>query len=193
MGFYDPNKGEVRVGGEPLGAFDVDSYRSQIGYVSQGSTLFGISIRENLIFGKLDATDDDIWKVIRVVRLDEFIHSLPAGLDTILGARGTQVSGGQRQRLAIARALLRNPDIIILDEATSSLDGENEREILETLIGRSQSGIELRADSIPKTIIFVTHRLSSLKFADCAYVIKGGNLEGRVSRAEFHTLTSVMS
>jgi ABC-type multidrug transport system fused ATPase/permease subunit len=193
MGFYDPSQGEVRVGDELLGEFNVDSYRSQIGYVPQGSTLFGISIRENLLFGKLDATDEEIWKVIRAVRLDEFVNSLPEGLYTILGARGTQVSGGQRQRLAIARALLRNPDLIILDEATSSLDGENEREILENLIGKNQSDAELRSDSIPKTIIFVTHRLSSLKFADCAYLINGGKIEGRIPRAEFHTLNGVMS
>jgi ABC-type multidrug transport system fused ATPase/permease subunit len=193
MGFYDPSQGEVLVGGESLAEFNVDSYRSQIGYVPQGSTLFGISIRENLLFGKLDATDEEVWNVIRTVRLDEFINSLSEGLDTILGARGTQVSGGQRQRLAIARALLRNPDLIILDEATSSLDGENEREILESLIDKNQAQTDLRVGSIPKTIIFVTHRLSSLKFADCAYVINGGKIEGRISRAEFHTLTGVMS
>lgn len=164
--FYDPTEGEILLGGVPLKKLDRDSLYKATAYVSQEVFLFEASIRDNLLVGAASASDEEVWKVLRVVGLDVFVESLPQGLDTEVHERGLRLSGGQRQRLAIARALLCDAEILLLDEATSALDMESERLILENLFGFSSSRI----------VIWISHRLSIAHSADRVLSLKDGRV-----------------
>ncbi|MBE9039854.1 ABC transporter ATP-binding protein [Oscillatoriales cyanobacterium LEGE 11467] len=164
MRFRDPNEGSIRVDGIDLKEFQIESWQKSIAVVSQNTFLFHASIRENIIYSSPNATELEIIEVAKKAYAYEFIQELPQGFDTVVGNRGTKLSGGQCQRIAIARALLRNPDILILDEATSSLDINSERIV--------QQAIE--QISIDRTVIAIAHRLSTIKKADNIIVLKEG-------------------
>src|SRR5690606_33845413 len=130
--YYEPTSGEIRVGDTPIRNLSLMSWRSQIGYVSQESAMMAGTIRENLTYGLANAeeiSDETLWKVAEMANADEFIRRFSEGLDTIVGERGMKLSGGQRQRINIARAFLRDPKILMLDEATASLDSESEQAV----------------------------------------------------------------
>jgi ABC-type multidrug transport system ATPase subunit len=164
--FYDPDQGRVLLDGRDLREVTVDSVRRQIGLVFQDTFIFDSTVRENIAIGRPDATDAEVADAARAAQLTSYIDALPAGYDTVLGERGVRMSGGQRQRLAIARALLRDPRILILDEATSALDPHTEAEIQETLA----------AAATGRTTISITHRLTSATSADRIFVLDQGRL-----------------
>lgn len=166
IGFYKPVSGEILVDSVNLKEYNIQSWRNHIGYVSQDSYLFNLTVRENILIGKPDATESEIVTAAKQAGAGEFIENLPDKYNAVIGESGVNLSGGQRQRIAIARALIRNPDILIFDEATSSLDAETERGILDLLRG-------LRG---MKTILVITHRLSSLEFTDNIYVLDKGSV-----------------
>jgi ATP-binding cassette subfamily B protein len=164
--FYDVSAGAILVDGTDVRSFPVEEYRRNIGIVLQEPFLFYGTIAENIAYGRPDASREDIVKAARAARAHEFILGLPCGYDSLVGERGQSLSGGERQRISIARALLIDPRILILDEATSSVDTETEREIqtaLENLIrGR--------------TTIAIAHRLSTLRRADRLVVVENGHI-----------------
>lgn len=159
--FYDVQEGSITIDGIDIRDMTLASLRSQIGIVQQDVFLFGGTIRENISYGRLDASDADIAEAVRRARLDKVIQDLPDGMDTIVGERGVKLSGGQKQRLAIARIFLKNPAILILDEATSALDTQTEREIQESLEQLSQG----------RTTLVIAHRLATIRNADRIVVI----------------------
>ena len=161
---YDPGNGAVRIDGEDLRAFTLKSLRDQISYVQQETVLFDESIAKNIAYGKPEATHGEIVAAAKLANADEFIQRLPGGYDTVVGERGSQLSGGQRQRIGIARAIIRNSPILILDEATSGLDAESESLVVEAL-DRLMKG---------KTSLVIAHRLGTIKQADRIMVLKGG-------------------
>ena len=166
MGLIVPNQGQIRVDGMELNSERVKAWRDQIGYVPQDTFLFHDTLRSNLLWAKPDAKEEEIIQVLRFAASEGFVSGLPKGLDTILGDRGILLSGGERQRLALARALLRKPSLLILDEATSSLDSENEKRIqkaIEKLYGQM-------------TILVISHRLSTIRGVDIIHVIEEGQL-----------------
>lgn len=166
MRFYKPNKGEIFVDGKNAEDYNLSKYRKNIAIVPQEILLFGGTIRENILYGKPTATEEELLDASIKSNSFEFIESFPDQFDTIVGERGVKLSGGQRQRIAIARAILRNPSILILDEATSSLDAESERLVQDAL------------DTLMKdrTSVIIAHRLSTIKNADCIYVLKKGSI-----------------
>jgi len=166
MGLIVPNRGQVLVDGAPLGPDRMRSWRKQIGYVAQDTFLFNDTVRANLLWACPGANEEEIEEALRLAAAEGFVSELPEGMETILGDRGVRLSGGERQRLALARALLRRPSLLILDEATSALDSENERRIqsaIEELHGRT-------------TILIITHRLSTVRRADAIHVLERGRL-----------------
>lgn len=166
MGLVAPDFGQVCVDGLPLDPLHVRAWRERIGYVPQDTFLFHDSIRANLLWARPDADESELWEVLRSAAADGFVSRLPQGLDTTVGDRGVRLSGGERQRLALARALLRKPSLLILDEATSALDSENERRI--------QHAIEQLHGDI--TILIITHRLSTIRGADLVHVLENSQL-----------------
>ncbi|HSQ27004.1 MAG TPA: ABC transporter transmembrane domain-containing protein [Anaerolineales bacterium] len=164
--FYDPSEGQVQLDGQDLRSINLASLRSQIGLVPQETQLFSGSVRENLRYGRLEATDAEIEDAARAANAEEFIIRLPQGYDTQVGERGVKLSGGQRQRIAIARALLKNPRILLLDEATSSLDSESE--------GLVQEALERLMKN--RTTIIIAHRLSTVQNAHRIAVLDQGEL-----------------
>jgi ATP-binding cassette subfamily B protein len=164
MRFWDPDSGTIRFDGVDLSDATIASLRSQTGLVFQDTFIFDTTVRENIAIGRPGATDEEVLAVVRASALDGFVDSLPAGLDTVLGERGVRMSGGQRQRLAIARALLRNPRLLILDEATSALDAKTEQEIVETLLDLARG----------RTTITITHRLGLAARSDRIVAIANG-------------------
>ncbi|WP_128253171.1 ABC transporter ATP-binding protein [Falsirhodobacter deserti] len=170
--FYDPVAGRITIDGMDLKEMTLASLRRQIGIVSQDVFLFGGTLRENIAYGRLDATEEDILEAARRAQLAPMIAALPEGLDTVVGERGVMLSGGQKQRVAIARAFLKNPPILILDEATSALDTETEREI--------QAALD--ALSVGRTTLIIAHRLATIRHADRIVVME----EGRVTEAGTH-------
>ena len=162
--FYDPQSGGVFLDGENVKDLDLCWLRSQIGLVSQEPTLFATSIRENILFGKPDATEDEIVAAAKSANAHRFISALPDGYDTHVGEKGVQMSGGQKQRIAIARAILKNPRVLLLDEATSALDAESER-VVQDALDRLMVG---------RTTVVVAHRLSTIRNADVIAVVKQG-------------------
>lgn len=164
LGFYQPQGGRISVDGVPLGELDILSWRRRIGFVPQDPFLFRASIRENLLWANADATADDIRQACAAANATEFIEQLPEELDTVVGDRGVRLSGGQRQRVALARTLLRKPELLILDEATSALDSHSELLI--------QKSVEQLSKSV--TVVAIAHRLSTIKRADRIYVLDKG-------------------
>ncbi len=164
--FYDVSAGSVLIDGYDVRRVQIQSLRDQIGIVLQETQLFSGSVRDNIRYGRLEATDEEIEAAARMANAHEFICQLPDGYDTPVGERGVRLSGGQRQRIAIARAILKNPRILILDEATSSLDSESERLVQEAL-ERLMAG---------RTSIVIAHRLSTVQRADRIAVIVAGEL-----------------
>jgi len=164
--FYDPQSGSIHVDGVDIARADPGVVRGRIGIVPQETVIFGASARENIRFGRPDASDADIEVAARAAAADEFIRQLPEGYDTFLGERGTRLSGGQRQRIAIARAILKDPPILLLDEATSSLDAESERLVQEALE-------YLEKD---RTTVVIAHRLATVLEADRIVVMNEGRI-----------------
>ncbi|MBT4841249.1 MAG: ABC transporter ATP-binding protein [Anaerolineae bacterium] len=165
--FYDVQKGCLSLDGHDLRDLKLADLRKAIGFVSQDIYLFHGTVRENIAYGTFDASDDDIIKAAKIAEAHDFITQLPKGYDTIVGERGQKLSGGQRQRVSIARAILKNPPVLILDEATSSVDNET-----EALIQRSLEQI-----AIGRTTIVIAHRLSTIRNADRIFVLEHGKLK----------------
>ncbi|KAF1848955.1 leptomycin B resistance protein pmd1 [Cucurbitaria berberidis CBS 394.84] len=164
--FYDPTAGAVLVDDVDLKDYNLQSYRSQLAIVSQETTLYTGTIRENILADKEDLGDEAVVQACRDANIFEFITSLPDGLNTLVGAKGSLLSGGQRQRIAIARALLRDPKVLLLDEATSALDSTSERVVQAALDSASKG----------RTTIAIAHRLSTIQHADCIYVFDQGKI-----------------
>ncbi|KAF2647953.1 ABC transporter-like protein [Lophiostoma macrostomum CBS 122681] len=166
--FYEPSNGHIRLSNSPLSDTDIDQYRDRVSLVSQDTQLFDGTIRDNILLGVPHGkeSDETMLQAARDAHIHDFIVGLPDGYNTHCGAKGAFFSGGQRQRLAIARALVRNPTILLLDEATSSLDSENEAEVKKAL----------RDASAGRTTVSVAHRLSTIRDADRIYVLAGGRI-----------------
>ena len=164
--FYDVNKGDIKIDGHSVREVTLDSLREQVGIVPQETMLFNGSVYNNILYGRLDATKEEIEAAAKAANAHDFIMQLTDGYETKLGDRGVNLSGGQRQRIAIARAILKNPQILILDEATSALDTESERVVQEAL-DRLMVG---------RTSFVIAHRLSTVKNADKILVLEKGNL-----------------
>ncbi|MEO0430415.1 MAG: ABC transporter ATP-binding protein [Cyanobacteria bacterium J06656_5] len=186
--FYDPTSGTIELDGVDLKAIDISSYRSNLGIVSQETFLFNASVRENLLYGRPEATEEELMAATKQANAYEFIENLPQGFDTMIGDRGVLLSGGQRQRLAIARALLQDPDILILDEATSALDTVSERLVQNAIDKLSRD----------RTTLVIAHRLSTIHEADQIAVLDRGKvvevgnhqnlLEKRGAYAKLHAM-----
>ncbi|XP_020881129.1 ABC transporter B family member 15 [Arabidopsis lyrata subsp. lyrata] len=164
--FYDPLAGEILIDGVSIDKLQVKWLRSQMGLVSQEPALFATTIKENILFGKEDASMDDVVEAAKASNAHNFISQLPNGYETQVGERGVQMSGGQKQRIAIARAIIKSPTILLLDEATSALDSESERVVQEALENAS----------IGRTTILIAHRLSTIRNADVISVVKNGHI-----------------
>src|SRR5216684_249040 len=167
--FYVPSSGRVFVNGIDLSTVRLDSYRTQLGVVLQETFLFDGTIRENVAFARPNATEEDILRACRIARVDEFAENFSEKYDTVVGERGVKLSGGQRQRVSIARAILADPRILILDEATSSLDSESEALIQEGL----------RYLMRGRTTFVIAHRLSTVRRADQILVVEAGRIVER--------------
>ena len=164
--FYDVNSGSIKINGEDIRTFDIPSLRNNISFVFQDNYLFTGSIRENILMGKPDATEAELAEAAKLAHLDEFLGTLPEGIDTIVGERGSSLAGGQRQRVAIARALIKNAPIVILDEATSALDNESEAIVQKALDNLMKN----------KTVFVIAHRLSTIHNANRIAVLNEGEL-----------------
>jgi ATP-binding cassette subfamily B protein/subfamily B ATP-binding cassette protein MsbA len=164
--FFDPDEGRITVDGVDLRDIQLERYRGLIGIVEQDVFLFDGTIQENIAFGRRGATEDEVRSAASAANATEFIEATPDGFNTFIGERGVRLSGGQRQRLAIARAILANPNILILDEATSNLDTQSERLIQES-IDQLLSG---------RTTFAIAHRLSTIRHADLIVVLEGGTI-----------------
>ncbi|WP_125763600.1 ABC transporter ATP-binding protein [Levilactobacillus mulengensis] len=173
--YYHPQQGRVTIGGEDVEAFNLSDWRSQIGYVSQDSAIMAGTIRHNLTYGADQSySDDELWHVLQLASADGFVHNMADNLDTQVGERGVKVSGGQRQRLAIARAFLRDPKILLLDEATASLDSESEAMVQQALTELMKG----------RTTLIIAHRLSTIVDADNIYFVEDGHISGNGTHQE---------
>tara|TARA_B100001057_G_scaffold457337_1_gene505544 strand:+ start:943 stop:2880 length:1938 start_codon:yes stop_codon:yes gene_type:complete len=164
--FYDVDQGAVRIDGQDIRNVTQDSLRSAIGVVPQDTVLFNDTLYRNLAYGRPEATEEEVYRAARMAHLEDFIHSLPEGYETKVGERGLKLSGGEKQRVAIARVILKNPPLLILDEATSSLDSLSEQAILTALKEVSQR----------RTTLVIAHRLSTVMDADSILVMEGGKI-----------------
>jgi len=164
--FYEYDSGSITIDDMELNTISKKSLRSAIGYVTQDAFLFNVPVRDNLRLGKRNASDDEMWNALRAANADDFVRELPDGLDTVVGERGVKLSGGERQRLSIARALLKNPPILLLDEATASVDSETERLIQEALDHLMNN----------RTAFVIAHRLSTIRNADMIHVLDHGQI-----------------
>lgn len=165
--FYDVTGGGIYIDGVDIRDSTISSLREHIGLVPQDTLLFNTTIKENILYGRLDATDEEVWSAIKAANAEKFICGLPNGIETKVGDRGLVLSGGQRQRIAIARAILKDPAILILDEATSALDTESEK-IVQDALEKLMVG---------RTSFVIAHRLSTVKNADQIFVLNNGHIE----------------
>lgn len=176
--YYQPKNGQVTIGEANVQDFNLSDWRSQIGYVSQDSAIMAGTIRHNLTYGsEREYSDEELWYVLKLASADRFVRKMAAGLDTQVGERGVKVSGGQRQRLAIARAFLRDPKILLLDEATASLDSESEAMVQQALAELMKG----------RTTLIIAHRLSTIVDADNIYFIEDGHVSGHGTHQELMT------
>jgi len=164
--FYEVTGGAILIDGVDIREVSLASLRAQIGVVTQQTILFNETVRYNVAYGRLEATEAEIFQALKAAHAQDFVMALPQGLDTVIGEQGVRLSGGERQRLAIARALLKDPPILILDEATSSLDSESEREVQQAL-DRLIEG---------RTTLVIAHRLSTVRHAHRLVVVDGGHI-----------------
>ncbi|MGQ0679802.1 MAG: ABC transporter ATP-binding protein [Actinomycetota bacterium] len=164
--FYDPREGQILVDGIDLRDLSLSTLRNAIGYVSQEVFLFQGTVRQNIAYGRPDATDEQVKEAARLAEVAEFVEPMPAGYDTVVGERGQKLSGGQRQRISLARAILRNPAILILDEATSAVDNETEAAIQRSLVQVATG----------RTVIVIAHRLSTVRHAERISVLNRGRI-----------------
>ncbi len=164
MGLMPPASGRVMVDNVRLDASHAPAWREQVGYVAQDTPLFHDSVRANLLWARPEATEGELHDALRMAAADEFVARLPHGIDTVIGDRGATLSQGERQRIALARAILRRPRLLVLDEATNSLDSDNEARILGA-IERMRGGL---------TVVLIAHRLSTVRRADLIYVVEDG-------------------
>ena len=164
--FYEKKSGNILFDNVEIESLTIDSLRSKIGLVSQDVFLFEGTVFENIAYGNIDASIEEVWNAARLSESDKFISELPNQENTIVGERGQKLSGGQRQRISIARAILKNPEILILDEATSSVDNETEAAIQRSLDILKQD----------RTVIVIAHRLSTVRNADIIYVLENGDV-----------------
>ncbi len=166
MRFYDLDSGSISIDGKEIGEYEITNYRKNIGIVPQEVLLFGGTIKENILYGRPGASDEDVIEAAAQSNSLEFIESFPEKFDTVVGERGIKLSGGQRQRIAIARAILKDPSILLLDEATSSLDAESEQVVQEALNNLMKG----------RTSIIIAHRLATIRDVDTIYVIEHGKI-----------------
>ena len=162
--FYDPSGGRVLIDGTDVATYKLSALRSQVGFVLQETVLFRGTIRENIAYGRPGASNEEVIAAAKVANADEFISRMPHGYDSMVGERGDTLSGGQRQRIGIARAVVRNSPIMILDEPTAALDTESERQVIEGLKQLMKG----------RTVIMIAHRLSTISDADKIIVLKDG-------------------
>jgi len=179
--FYDPSSGRVTIDGHDIRSVTQASLRSQIGIVLQESTLFATTIRENIAFGRPDATDEEVIEAAQAAQAHEFIVQMKEGYDTQVGERGSTLSGGQRQRMAIARALLKDPRILILDDATASVDTETER-LIQKALARLMEG---------RTSVIIAQRLSTVRLADLILILEKGRVTGAGTHEELLATSSL--
>ncbi|MDB2496578.1 ABC transporter ATP-binding protein/permease [Verrucomicrobiales bacterium] len=164
--FYEADSGSIRIDGQEIGGTKKSSLRAAMGYVTQESFLFNCSVRENLLVARENATEEEMWDVLRAANAEKFVKALPEGLDTNVGERGVKLSVGEKQRIAIARVILKNPPLLLLDEATASVDTETEKLI--------QQALEKLMDD--RTSFVIAHRLSTVRNADRIYVLDEGEV-----------------
>ena len=175
LGLQKPSKGEILLEKSNLNKFDLNSYRKEIGFVPQEPFLFYATIRENLMWSNPNAKESEIIESLKISNAYEFVMKLPKKIDTLVGERGAEISGGERQRIVLARAIVRKPKLLILDEATSSLDANSENLINDALKKISKF----------TTIIIVAHKTSSLEISDNLYVLKDGKI---IENGQFQNL-----
>lgn len=174
-GFYTPSYGNIYIGNHNLKELRIDKVRRHIAYVSQDSPVFSGSIRSNLNYGlNYELSDNEIWQGLQLAHADSFVRNLKDGLNTTLGERGTKLSGGQKQRIVIARAFIRNPDILMLDEATANLDGQSEEKIQQAIKSLMKD----------RTTLIIAHRLSTIVKADKIFFLENGEITGSGTHQE---------
>jgi ATP-binding cassette subfamily B protein len=178
---YDVNGGSVKIGDTDVRDFDLNYLRRSIGVVTQDSYLFNGTIRDNLLYAKENATDAELADAIRLANLTEFIENQPDGLDTVVGNRGLKLSGGEKQRLSIARIILKNPRILILDEATSALDTVTEKLVQDALVKLMKN----------RTVLAIAHRLSTVREADTILVMKDGRIVERGNHESLYAANGI--
>ena len=166
MRFYEPTRGRILVDGVDIREVDVGRFRQQIGLVDQEALILGGTVRENIAYGFGKANENDVWSAADAMNCTEFLSRFPLGLETRIGSGGVQLSGGQRKRVALARAIIRNPRILVLDEATSSLDPGSEQAVQDAL-KNAASG---------RTTLLIAHHLSTIMMADHVAVLDKGNI-----------------
>lgn len=177
LSFYPISSGKIDIDGKPASEYDLHTLRGNVGIVPQEVMLFGGSIRENIAYGKPNATDAEIIEAAKKANAWQFVEHFPEKLDTVVGERGVKLSGGQRQRIAIARAILKDPAILVLDEATSSLDAESEV-LVQSALNELMKG---------RTTVIIAHRLSTIRQVDCIYVIDKGTIAEKGAHEELAT------